>query len=249
MSQNKTRFPGMENAGNNPYNRASYPSNGDNGYSQPRTKRSNEKATRFPGMEPMTDDQPKRQSEVQHDPIVGFLFSVSRTPFGEYWPLYLGPNKIGRAADNSVSLPEGSVSGEHANLVIEQYTNPNVTIAVLENKGSKNGTFVNGKPVFYGRTEECKSGDILRFGGSYECLLTLIDVRELDLKQADGFISVEGEDEPADDSWDNWEADDPYKRRETVPDAPFFNPGTAKGTTPMNGGQAFGGAKHNTEYM
>ena len=134
MSQNKTRFPGMENMEGNPYNRDSFTPNSANGYNQARTRRNNERATRFPGMEAVSEEQPQKNND-QHDPIVGFLFSVSRTPFGEYWPLYLGPNKIGRAASNSVSLPEGSVSGEHANLVIEQYSNPNVTVAVLENKG------------------------------------------------------------------------------------------------------------------
>ena len=246
MSQNKTRFPGMESVGSNPYNRDAYSPSGDNGRSQNR-RSGNEKATRFPGMEAVSSDEPKHQTNDQHDPIVGFLFSVSRTPFGEYWPLYLGPNKIGRAAGNSVNLPEGSVSGEHANLVIEQYSNPNVTVAVLENKGSKNGTFINGKPVFYGRTEECKNGDILRFGSSYECLLTLIDVRELGLKKADNFISVDVEEET--DEWDDWSMDDPYRRRDSEQDAPFFNSETKKGTNPMNGGPAFGGGKHNTEVM
>ena len=248
MSQNKTRFPGMENMGGNPYNREAYNPNGENDRNQPRTRRNNEKATRFPGMEAVTEKQ-TQQTNDQHDPIVGFLFSVSKTPFGEYWPLYLGPNKIGRASGNSVNLPEGSVSGEHANLVIEQYTNPNVTIAVLENKGSKNGTFVNGKPVFYGRTEECKNGDILRFGSSYECLLLLIDARELGLEKAESFISVDVEEETDSDSWDDWSADDPYKRRDTEQDMPFFNQRSQKGTTPMNGGPAFGGGKHNTEIM
>ena len=237
----------MENAGNNPYSRDAYSSNGNWDYGQSQARRDNGKATRFPGMESVAEDRPKQQANDRHDPIVGFLFSVSRTPFGEYWPLYLGPNKIGRAVHNAVSLPEGSVSGEHANLVIEQYTNPNVTIAVLENKGSKNGTFVNGKPVFYGRTEECKNGDILRFGSSYECLLTLIDVRELGLKKADGFISVDVEDESVDDDWDDMHSDAPYKRRDNGQDAPYFNPDSVKGTKPMDGGQSFGGG--GTEFM
>lgn len=248
MSQNKTRFPGMENAGNNPYNRDSYSSNGDNGYSQPRTRRSNEKATRFPGMESVAEEQQKHQSDTQHDPIVGFLFSVSRTPFGEYWPLYLGPNKIGRSASNSVSLPEGSVSGEHAILVIQQFTKPDKTFATLKDNASKTGTFINGEPLVFGQSEKCKNGDILRFGGSYECLLILFDVRELGLKKAEVFIS-DVEDNPVDNEWDDWGADDPYKRSDTSQEVPFFNRGTAKGTTPMNGGPAFGGGKHNTEIM
>ena len=250
MSQNKTRFPGMENASGNPYNRDAYTSNGDNGYSQPPTRRNNERATRFPGMEELSgEQQQQRQNKDQHDPIVGFLFSVSRTPFGEYWPLYLGPNKIGRTPGNMVDLPEGSVSSEHANLVIEQYSNPNLTVAVLENKGSKNGTFVNGKPVFYGRTEECKNGDILRFGSSYECLLILIDVRELGLKKAESFISVGADEESGSNEWEDWSADDPYKRRNAENDMPYFNPQNQKGTKPMNEGSAYASGKPKTEIM
>ena len=186
MSQNKTRFPGMDNAANNPYNRDMFVSNGDD-----EMKRNDSKATRFPGIESVENGQ---QADVPHDPIVGFLFSVSKTPYGEYWPLYIGKNTIGRnTADsaNMINLLEGSVSSEHAALVIEQYTNPNETVAVLENKGSKNGTFINGKRVIYGRTEECKNGDILRFGSNYECMLILFDVRVLGLKKAENFISVE----------------------------------------------------------
>ena len=232
MSQNKTRFPGMENTGSNPYSRGTQVQNGDNN--------SRNRGTMYPGME---GSEEQALNDNQHDPVVGFLFSVSRTPYGEFWPLYLGPNKIGRGAGNSVNLPEGSVSGEHANLVIEQYTDPNVTVAVLENKGSKNGTFINGKPVFYGRTEECKNGDILRFGGSYECLLILLDIREIGLKKAENFIAVS--EEETGDNWGNFNADDPYKRHDN--DQPFFNP-EKKGKTHISGGPAFGGS-HKTEMM
>ena len=82
MSQNKTRFPGMENMGGNPYNREAYNPNGENDRNQPRTRRNNEKATRFPGMEAVTEKQ-TQQTNDQHDPIVGFLFSVSKI-FGRY---------------------------------------------------------------------------------------------------------------------------------------------------------------------
>lgn len=237
MSQNKTRFPEMDNAANNPYNRDMFVSNGDD-----EMKRNDFKATRFPEIENVENGQ---QTDVPHDPIVGFLFSVSKTPFGEYWPLYVGKNTIGRnTADsaNMINLLEGSVSSEHAALVIEQDTNPYETVAVLENKGSKNGTFINGKRVIYGRTEECKNGDILRFGSNYECMLILFDVRELGLKKAENFISVEAVE--SNDPWDD--NDSPYKpnRQKT----PYFDP-SSKATNAMNGEPMFGGNKHKTEAM
>lgn len=238
MSQNKTRFPGMENAANNPYNRDNF------GYGDDEMRRNDQRATRFPGMDPV--DNPQQPNE-QHDPIVGFLFSVSRTPFGEYWPLYIGKNTIGRNTEDSanmINLSEGSVSSEHAALVVEQYTNPNETVAVLENKGSKNGTFINGKRVIYGRTEECKNGDILRFGSNYECLLILFDVRSLGLKKAEDFIAVE-----AVESGDFWNEgnDSPYKPNRQEPYFDLTQPANA--TNAMNGEPMFGGNKHRTEAM
>lgn len=239
MSQNKTRFPGMENAANNPYNRDGFVSNGDE-----EQRSDNSHATRFPGMDGAEAGQ---QTEAQHDPIVGFLFSVSRTPFGEYWPLYIGKNTIGRNtndAANMINLPEGTVSNEHAALVIEQYTNPNETVAVLENKGSKNGTFINGKRVIYGRTEECKNGDILRFGSSYECYLILFDTRELGLKKAESFIEVA--EVESNSAWDE-SNDSPYRPNRQEP---YFEPGSAsRSTNAMNGEPMFGGGKHKTEIL
>ena len=240
MSQNKTKFPGMENTGNNPYKRDSFDPDGD--VVQYRGKG---KQTKYPEMEFGGVEETK--TEEQHDPIVGFLFSVSRTPFGEFWPLYVGKNMIGRDNENAVCLMEGSVSGEHAALVVEQLTNPNETVAVLENKGSKNGTFINGKRLIYGRTEECKNGDILRFGSSYECLLIIFDVRELGLKKAENFISVDSDEEV-----EEFDIDGPYRRgNETRPGGDQFmnNNATPKGTTPLDGGPVFGGPKHKTEAM
>ncbi len=234
MSQNKTKFPGMENATNNPYNR----------YMDEEMKNNDQRATRFPGID---DTDGGQQTEAPHDPIVGFLFSVSRTPYGEYWPLYIGKNTIGRNTGdfaNMINLLEGSVSSEHAALVIEQYTNPNETVAVLENKGSKNGTFINGKRVIYGRTEECKNGDILRFGSSYECLMVLFDVRELGLKKAENFIVVDELENG--NVWDE-SNDSPYKPNRQEP---YFDPSqTSKATNAMGGEQMFGSNKPRTEVM
>lgn len=239
MSQNKTRFPGMENVANNPYNRDGFNPLGDD-----EMRRNDQRATRFPGMD-MPESSP--QAEAPHDPIVGFLFSVSRSPFGEYWPLYIGKNTIGRNTEesaNMINLLEGSVSSEHAALVIEQYTNPNETVAVLENKGSKNGTFINGKRVIYGRTEECKNGDILRFGSSYECLLILFDVRVLGLKKAENFITVEQAE--SNGFWDEGN-DSPYKPNRQEP---YFDLSqSSNATNAMNGEPMFGGNKHKTEAM
>lgn len=235
MSQKKTQYPGMDNnAGSNSYNI------GFNAYGEDVQVKSSKRGTRFPGVENSSDEW---EDKDNHDPIVGFLYSVSRTPFGEYWPLYVGKNQIGRDRDeNTVFLPEGSVSGDHAILVIQQFTNPNKTFATLKDNGSKTGTFINGEPLVFGRSEKCKNGDILRFGGNYECMLILFDVRELGLKPSESFIPIE------DDNDSMFEDDDPYKRdavgkRES---SPFEN----GGTRPMDGGKSYSGSqRRKTEGM
>lgn len=53
-------------------------------------------------------------------PIVGFLYSISRTGIGEYWPLHIGQNIIGNGPDCDIVLGEGTVSHKHANLHINK---------------------------------------------------------------------------------------------------------------------------------
>jgi hypothetical protein len=67
-----------------------------------------------------------------------------------------GANLIGRAADNSILLPDDSVSAHHARLtyISGQW--------ILEDLGSKNGTFVNDLPV--DQALVVTDGDQIRFG-------------------------------------------------------------------------------------
>jgi len=62
---------------------------------------------------------------------------------------------VGRLPDNSIPIEDGSVSSHHAELVLEsdEYH--------LNDKGSTNGTFVNGAPV---TSVVLKDGDRVRFG-------------------------------------------------------------------------------------
>ena len=56
-------------------------------------------------------------------------------------PLATGENVIGRDASGGVHIDSVTVSRRHARIVISG------TGAVLEDLGSKNGTFVDGKPI------------------------------------------------------------------------------------------------------
>jgi hypothetical protein len=55
--------------------------------------------------------------------LAGFLYSVSRSAQGEYWPLYVGSNSIGSSVACSIVLEDVSVSEIHADLVIRKMQN------------------------------------------------------------------------------------------------------------------------------
>jgi pSer/pThr/pTyr-binding forkhead associated (FHA) protein len=62
---------------------------------------------------------------------------------------------VGRLADNTIQIEDGSVSSHHAELVLENGE------FHLNDKGSTNGTFVNGEQI---TSAILKDGDQIRFG-------------------------------------------------------------------------------------
>lgn len=125
---------------------------------------------------------------VASEPVVGFLYSVSRTPAGEYWPLHLGENSIGRNADNDIVLPEMTVSSFHATLNIRRMKTSKEYLADIYVRGV-NGGFVNDQEVR--KEAECKNGDFLTIGDNYVLYLILVNPFELGLKKAENFTSSE----------------------------------------------------------
>lgn len=123
-------------------------------------------------------------------PLLGFLYSISRTSMGEFWPLYQGPNTIGRSSDSDIILNEGTVSSEHACITIYKEDDPDEIYAAVENVRSTNGTRLNGVSIKLNKVE-CKNMDIIKFGKNYECLFLLVDVVSAGLKQAEDFIAIE----------------------------------------------------------
>lgn len=218
MSQNKTVIQGLE-ADNNYGGHSSAPNN--NFYS--RSARPAAHGTVVPGMEAYNPEagtskqgtatqQPQPRRVMQSGkPVVGFLYSVSRTPLGEYWPLYMGKNSIGQAPDCDIILPEGTVSSHHAVIVTRQ--GKSGIIAAIKDSESTNGTFINGEPIDFS-AEECHGGDIITIGNNYQFLFILIDAAKLGLAVSKDFIKVDIE-EPEDND---------------EPDIPVFNP--SGGTRP-----------------
>lgn len=195
-----------------------------------------ERPTRVPEMESIS--RPKKQSN-NGKPIRGFLYSISRGVVGEYWPLHQGKNTIGSSPKCDICLSEATVSEEHASLTIRILENQEKTIASLKDTDSTNGTKINGEDVDFD-ANKCKNGDIIRFGSSYECLLILIDTKEMGLKIAENFIPAdeeivsEGEDAPQDNN-------EPIFYQEQTP--------MEQGTRGMDGGPFFGGDSHHTVGM
>ena len=204
MSQKRTVFPGMEQVegtstggrreGNDAY-RGDYGGGGRHG------------GTRFPGMEDMPSggagtSRRETGSRQGGRPLVGFLYSVSRTGYGEYWPLYIGANTIGRSSKCSVILAEGTVSSEHAELVVRWMKNPQRLDVSISDERSSNGTLVNGESVPSTRPLECHNGDIITIGVNYQLLLIVVDTKELGLAPVSSFVAQQVEEGNSTPRWD-----------------------------------------------
>lgn len=124
--------------------------------------------------------------------VMGFLYSVSRSQAGEFWPLYVGPNRIGRSSKCEVPLMEASVSENHATLVIRKMQNNGQNAGVfvfIQDTGSMCGTMLNGVTLDF-NPKECKSGDVISIGENYELYFVLIDSEALGLKVKPEFKST-----------------------------------------------------------
>lgn len=174
MKDNETFVKG---ANGNPYAR-----------SQSGLRSSNE--TYIPGMNDYIPDSAPFTGSPQakpNTPVVGFLYSISRKGIGEYWPLHLGTNTIGRSGDNDICLKEMSVSGKHAILSIKQMKSTRKLIASIRDVGSKTGMFLNDEELDY-ENHTCEANDIITVGANYKLLLLLIDAEESGLSASENFV-------------------------------------------------------------
>lgn len=219
MSQNRTVFPGVGSDDD-------YTHQGQQPSGMPYSRSSNHSGngTVFPGMDgTQVDPMPSPRTtglhqSGSHKPIVGFLYSISKTKAGEYWPLHVGQNLIGSSSECDIVLGEGTVSGKHANLHINQMKRPEKVEATMSDLGSTNGTIVNDNSVSVARPVECVNGDIIVIGENYELLLLLIDTKAIGLHVSETFIPKEVPQDPV--------------------QGPHFNPG-APGMNPTVNNQDF----------
>lgn len=179
MGYNKTVVPGV---GNDPYSRNSVPGG------------TPANGTVVPGMNKVATGASvgNRNDERRNDPVVGFLYSISRQGIGEYWPVYIGTNTIGRNDDNDICLKEGTVSGHHAVLNVRVMKSTQKVIASIRDVGSKRGIFLNDDELGY-EPASCKNDDILTIGDNYRLLLIIVDTTAHGLTVATEFNVVEEE--------------------------------------------------------
>lgn len=198
MSQNKTLIQGLTPE-TNVNNKSGYANNGapSDFYSQ--SSNTPGKGTVVPGMmgekpfaEPnstSTNTQQAKQQAQQGKPIVGFLYSISRTSFGEFWPLKIGRNTIGQNPKSDIVLSEATVTGDHAILVVRQIKNTGGVMAAITDTQSTNGTMINGETIGF-TAVECHNGDVITIGNNYELVLLLVDAAKLNLSVSNDFIPV-----------------------------------------------------------
>ena len=173
MSSNKTIIPGMENAYTEHQNFGPQNTNVKDGTYVPNPH----------GIVSPNANIPNQK------PIVGFLYSISKTNAGEFWPLHIGSNRIGRSVDSDVFLGEATISEQHAVLVIQQMKNPEKVIAWINDSGSTCGTMVNGERMGFDR-RECFNGDIITIGEHYDLFFILIDAKQIGLNVCRDFMST-----------------------------------------------------------
>lgn len=114
-----------------------------------------------PGVAPAAT--PAAPVESEGPRMVGLLVSYSGKADGEVFKLFEGKNTIGRGAECSISFPnDNSMSREH--FFIQYIAAKGVFRA--EDRGTSNGSFVNGDVYVLGDVIELKSGDVIVLGAT-----------------------------------------------------------------------------------
>lgn len=240
MSQNKTVIQGLEPTDNK---FGGSPMGGGQSF-YTRGNKAASRGTVVPGMmeaqtnqqnpqEVASASQPPRRTVQPGKPVVGFLYSVSRTAVGEFWPLQIGRNTIGQSADCDIVLAEGTISANHAVIVIRQ--GKNGIIAAIKDPESTNGTFINGERIDF-EAEECHNGDVITIGNNYQLIFILVDAGQYGLTPNKDFIPVNVEEEE-ENNMDNF---DPYNGGAIPWDETSGGFSPARGTIGMDGSMSGG---------
>lgn len=169
MSQSRTQAPGINDI-----------------YSRPSVK----SGTVVPGMHKNATNDPDAPIFDSSAPVVGFLYTISRKGIGEYWPVHVGRNTIGRNEECDIRLNEGTVSSLHAVLNVKQLkTGDRRLVAQIRDEGSKNGITVNEEELDFDN-HSVKTNDLIRIGENYQLLLILINGVDYGLSVSENFVDL-----------------------------------------------------------
>ena len=189
------------------------------------------KKTIYPGMQ----SQPTNAA-AHNTPIAGFFYSVSRTLAGEFWPIYEGPNKIGRGADCVVQLNDPLVSDKHATLVVRPMYNANQKTGILvyiQDDASTCGTMLNGNSIGF-EPKECHHGDILTIGPNYELYLMLVDAASVGLAPKEALQNMPAAAPAAPAMNNGWGPVQPGMSSANGPKGTVFQPGNGGNNNPLS---------------
>ena len=97
--------------------------------------------------------------------LVGLLVSYSANPTGEVYKVYEGRTTIGR--DRTCDIPFPNDSHMSAKHLLIQYVEAKAAFRAQEyDKGSANGSYVNGQVYVLGDVIDLKNNDVIVIGGT-----------------------------------------------------------------------------------
>lgn len=139
----------------------------------------------------------------QHSPVVGFLYTLSNEGIPEYWPIRIGVNTIGKAADNDIVLAEASVSDHHAQINVKRLQRGGgKLVAGIKDVGSSNGLLLNDEELDY-ELHNCENESIITVGFNYRLVLTLMDPTKYGIGPSEGFQAINVSKQPTPGFYDN----------------------------------------------
>lgn len=207
MSQNKTIVPDFnyDSLGN------SDPTSFNEMYSPSGNNSADEGHTFVPGNS-LADQQPtgnvpgndyssgsmqrdNRAVELQNRVVVGVLFSNSKGPFGEIFPVYLGRNIIGTTENCDICLREATVSSEHAILYVRNNGQGTFDITITD-YNSDYGTAVNNSDARYD-TLPVSENDVISIGEHYKLLLKIFNAEAAQIAEDPAFSSLDQQSAPS----------------------------------------------------
>ena len=103
--------------------------------------------------------------------FVGWIYTFSNNPSGEYYVIYEGKNNIGTATGNDIVLTDQKISAEHCRIIFRAKSN----YLFIKDCGSTNGTWINDEDIL---DEQVKlnDGDTITLG---DTKFTLVLIKEI----------------------------------------------------------------------